>query len=69
MPNDYSNRELDSKFEQIMEILHRIETQVMKTNGRVTALELWKEGVIAKFTGVIATLSILWVGIKEFIFR
>lgn len=69
MQDNYSNRELDFKFEQIMEVLQRIENQVIKTNGRVSALELWKEGFMAKLAGVIATISVVWVAIKEFVIK
>ena len=37
--DDYTNRELDSKFTTIVDTLSRIETQVLKTNGRVNKLE------------------------------
>lgn len=40
---------------------------VTQKYGRVTKLEFWREGLMAKFTGVIATISVLWVLIKEFI--
>ena len=36
---DYSNRELDSHFITIKDSLARIETQTVKTNGRVNRLE------------------------------
>lgn len=38
----YSKRELDNHFREIKESLTRIETQTMKTNGRVRALEQWR---------------------------
>lgn len=37
--DDYSNRELDTKFASIMELLTDIKTQTTKTNGRVNKLE------------------------------
>jgi hypothetical protein len=37
--DDYSNRELDGKFDHISGALARIEAQTTKTNGRVTRLE------------------------------
>ena len=40
MPNDYSNREIETMFQDIKDTLVRIENQVIKTNGRVTTLEL-----------------------------
>jgi hypothetical protein len=36
---DYSNREIDSKFDSIMALLGQIDTQTKKTNGRVNKLE------------------------------
>jgi len=69
MPADFTNREIEYMFKEIKDILERVETQVVKTNGRVTALEMWKEGVMAKFTGVVATLGILWVAIKELLLK
>lgn len=48
--DNYTKREHDLIFNEIRDSLARIETQVSKTNGRVTALELWKEGTIGKFT-------------------
>ena len=69
MPNDYSNREIETMFQDIKDTLVRIENQVIKTNGRVTTLELWKEGLMAKLSGVIASITILWVAVKEFILK
>ena len=66
---EYSNREIDAKFDIIMETLHRIEAQTIKTNGRVSKLEMWRETLIAKVSGVAATLGILWVVIKEVILK
>lgn len=66
---EYSNREIDAKFDKIMETLHRIEAQTIKTNGRVSRLEIWKETLVAKASGVAATFGILWVVIKEFILK
>lgn len=39
----YSNREVDEKFDDILGLLSRIETQTSKTNGRVTTLEFKRE--------------------------
>ena len=39
--------------------LKRIEEQTVKTNGRVTALELWKSNAVGRVAGVSITLSIL----------
>ena len=66
---DYTNRELDSKFSLIMEALHRIEEQTTKTNGRVTRLEFWKEGLMAKVAGVMATVGVAWIFIKEAVLK
>ena len=38
----YNKHILDRNFKDIKEALDRIETQVIKTNGRVGALEMWK---------------------------
>ncbi len=66
MPDDsnYSKRELDHYFGDIKEtlrsqneILARIETQVLKTNGRVNSLEFWRNAIGWGF-GVILTVSL-----------
>lgn len=69
MSNDYSNREIEAMFHEIKDTLKRIEEQVIKTNGRVSLLELWKEGVMAKFSGIVASIAVLWVLIKEFFIK
>lgn len=55
--DDYSVRELDEKFETIMGKLDRIETQTIKTNGRVAALERWQSFL----QGGLAILTLLVV--------
>lgn len=67
--NDYTNREIDRMFQEIVTLLQDIKEQTTKTNGRVTKLEFWRETLIAKFSGVLATVGILWVIIKEFILK
>lgn len=66
MPDDsnYSKREIDHYFGDIKdtlrsqnEILARIETQVLKTNGRVNRLEFWRNAIGWGF-GVILTVSL-----------
>ena len=54
-------------FKEIKTTLERVEAQVVKTNGRVTLLEMWKEGLMAKIAGVIATISFVWIAFKEII--
>lgn len=56
-------------FHEIKESLGRIEAQVVKTNGRVSALELWKEGLMAKVAGVTSAVAVGWVLLKEFIIK
>lgn len=62
--SNYSKRELDHYFGDIKEtlrnqneILARIETQVLKTNGRVNRLEFWRNAIGWGF-GVILTVSL-----------
>jgi hypothetical protein len=43
MPEEpYKNREIKEMFDDLKKGNERIETQVIKTNGRVTRLEQWK---------------------------
>lgn len=66
---EYSNREIDRMFTEIKDLLIEIKTQTTKTNGRVSVLELWKEGLMAKISVSIAGIAIVWVLIKEFILK
>lgn len=59
MEEPYENRELDTMFGEIKTTLDRIEAQTMKTNGRVTELEAWKNIVI----GAISILSLILIPI------
>lgn len=67
--SDYSNREIDRMFQEIKVLLMDIKEQTTKTNGRVTKLEFWKEGLMAELTGIVATISVGWILVKEFIFK
>lgn len=67
--DNYSNREIEHFFEEIRSSLERIEAQVMKTNGRVTALEMWKETFMAKITVLMSAVGVVWVLIKQFILK
>lgn len=69
METDYSNRELDAKFEGIHEKLDLILAQTTKTNGRVTTLEYWKEGMVGRVVGGIAVIGILWEVLLRFLFK
>lgn len=66
---DYTNREIDRMFQEIKVLLIDIKEQTTKTNGRVTKLEFWKEGLMAKLTGIAATISVSWVLLKELVFK
>lgn len=51
----YQNREIDEKFNDIKDSLNRIETQTIKTNGRVR----WNEKMIWLAMGFCACVTIL----------
>lgn len=55
MDKEYSKREIDMFHKSIDEKLGRIETQVTRTNGRVSALEKWMYTVI----GAVAIIAFL----------
>jgi hypothetical protein len=59
MEQDYKKRELDEKFTEIKDTLLRIETQTVKTNGRVTMVEKYMYMVM----GAVSILGFL-VGAK-----
>ena len=67
--SSFSKRELDHYFQELNKTLARIETQVIKTNGRGTVLELWKENIMAKITVLISGIGIIWTLAKEFIIK
>ena len=69
MEVEYTNREIDRMFNEIKDLLLDIKAQTTKTNGRVSTLEFWKEGVMAKFTGIVATIVVLWAVLKETILK
>lgn len=50
----YQNREIREMFDEVKASLNRIETQTIKTNGRVSSLERWQSYVI----GFCAAISI-----------
>ncbi len=58
--NSLSNRELEHYFTDIKSTLERIEAQVIKTNGRVTLLEFWKENLMAKISVGLLIIGGLW---------
>jgi hypothetical protein len=62
MDSPYSNREIDSHFQEIKDSLARIEEQTTKTNGRVTSLEAWKQYII----GCIAVLVLIGLPILTY---
>ena len=53
----YSNRELDVKFQTIIEKLEEIHAQTTKTNGRVTKLE---RNVTIVIVAVVVTTLLKW---------
>ena len=74
--DDFTNREIEHFFAEIKDalvsqnkILEEIKTQVKLTNGRVTKLEFWKEGLMAKLSGIAAAIAVIWVLIKEFFLK
>ncbi len=56
--SDYTNRELDVKFTQIMDLLREIRDQTTRTNGRVTKLEFWREGITGRLIGGLAIITL-----------
>ncbi len=58
----YSNRELNTHFDEIKSSLDRIEEQTKKTNGRVSRLEGWKMYI----SGALAIITILIIPVVLF---
>lgn len=70
MNENYSNRELDRMFKELQDEmsasfltqkdqLNRIESQTMRTNGRVSSLERWRTGIIMSLSVVVALVGVL----------
>ncbi len=68
MEKQYNHDAVMLAFEHIKETLERIETQTVKTNGRVTKLETEQAGIMAK-VGMASTVvaSIIAAIINKFI--
>lgn len=74
MQPDFTSREIEHFMQEIKDslkfqdkILEEIKAQVKLTNGRVTKLEFWKEGLMAKLSGIIASFVVVWALLKEFV--
>jgi len=67
--DDFTKNEILLMFKEIKDTLERVEAQVIKTNGRVSVLEMWKESFMAKIAGVIATITVAWIFLKETLFK
>lgn len=59
MEKDYSKREIDEKFTDIIKSLDRIEIQTTKTNGKVLGLQKWQSFI----QGGLAILALIVVPI------
>lgn len=73
---DFTNSEIELMFKEIKlvlshqnDVLSEIKAQVLKTNGRVTVLEMWKETMMAKITMVLASVGVVWALLKQFFFK
>ena len=64
--DDFSKNEIILMFKEIKDTLERVEAQVIKTNGRVSNLELWREGLMGKLTVIGIVLSGAWALILTF---
>ena len=62
--DEYSTREVNAMFTEIRASMTRIETQTIKTNGRVASLERWQSFM----QGGLAILAILVVPLVIYFF-
>lgn len=80
MATDFTNREIEQMFKELKDILERVEKrfddeavyvreEIKLLKEDVTALKVWKETIMAKFSVIVAAFGIAWVAIKEFILR
>lgn len=65
LEKDYSNREIDHWRDETREQLTRIENQVTKTNGRVSALENWRWMVI----GALSVITMIVIPLVIYAFK
>lgn len=74
---DFTNREISHFLDEMKNLivtglqeqnktLSRIESQVIKTNGRVTILEYWKESITGKMLGATLVISLMWAAFLKF---
>ena len=63
MSEQFSQRELESHFEEVKIQLDRIEAQTIRTNGRVGKLENWQSLIIggASIISFVVIPTIVWI--------
>jgi hypothetical protein len=64
----YSNREQDTKHNELLSYLQRIEAQTTKTNGRVTSLEWWRQFTLGATTVFFIFISTV-LGLSIYIYK
>lgn len=63
----YTNRELDSHFNELKVMLIRIESQTTRTNGRVSKLENWRSYMLGGMAVIVFSLpAIAWIFMDKF---
>ena len=70
--NDAMFSRIEAKLCEIADRAERIEAQVLKTNGRVSALEKWRDIVTAKNAAYAAAVSVavsMAVGAAQFLLK
>jgi hypothetical protein len=68
MEQPYSNREIESHFQEIKNTLERIELQTCKTNGRVTKLESWRSYIAGAIT-IVTLLGGTVIGLSLYVYN